>query len=153
MKRHELQAFGALLALTVLSAPAAAIPVTWTFDNVIYSDTSTLDGYFVYDADLNQFTESDFVLICGGICYTAVVILTGATGNAVDFTFEGADLVTQEPVAINFYIGLPGLSNEGGLVTLQCCFSHLVAGNFVTADIVSGSIHGVAAVPIPAAVW
>ncbi len=42
----------AAIGLSIVAAPAQAISVTWTFQNALFSDNTTLNGSFDYDAEI-----------------------------------------------------------------------------------------------------
>lgn len=114
---------GMLIASLVLTLVCAAnvfaIPVTWTLSGVTFDDGGTLSGYFVYDADTNDFSLGT---------------LTAAGGNTGVFgsiTYQGpwTILVAGHPEN-GFYSWAPGfgqylnivptgLTDAGGTVALS----------------------------------
>lgn len=120
--RSRLRILLTVLGLAVFSVTASAIPVRWTLSGVTFSDGGTASGSFIYDADLNQYSNISITTTPGS------VILTGATFQFVDSipfapsatgvlltAQNGGDLTGTRGTAPFF---TPGLTNAAGSVAI-----------------------------------
>jgi hypothetical protein len=144
--------------MLLFSGSAAAIPVTWTFQDVVFDDGGVVTGSFIFDADRlptdnNSYTDISVISTDGSS-------LTGASfadclflcSSSTTVAFETPDRVQRLWIKLD-----EGMTNSGGTISLtQGCLPE-PCGSFedtypTTGDrlIISGVIT---AVPVPAAVW
>ena len=159
--------FPALLALLAATTVTAA-PVRWTLQDVTFEDGGTAVGSFVFDADLEVFSDIAFNTTLGifdvsGQSYSAVHPTLSAAANGGWFVIDGRpDLSFTQALLMAFQ---EDLTNAGGTVALHTQAS-LVFPNFtaelycdfpdcrgrIARHFATGSVVG-AVVPVPAAVW
>lgn len=157
--------------LLLLAGQAAAAPVTWTLDSVTFDGGGTLSGSFVYDADINTYSDISIVSnFWGPSTYTGenqvfsdVLAFPIPDVNAplTDFSDTGMTLAAlhysfgtyQKELTLVFGAAL---TDAGGTVALvptvsnERLFVDVVQGYPESQALVSGVIT---AVPVPAAVW
>ena len=153
------------LALFFTSLSAQAIPILWTLNDVFFDDGGTAVGSFVYDADLNMYSEINVQTTAGtelGASSYADPHPNFGTANQAVFLSApwSSDLTGETDLALYF---LTALTNAGGTAGIQSGFSsfEVICPNadctgFSTSTsrdfIPDGSVTGVpAAVPAPAA--
>ena len=123
MVRHAMLAAALLTAFALCqwSAPAFALPIQWTLENVKFSDGASASGTFVYDADTNAYTDINITTTTAsrpGAVYTFVCAApcTGAMADQnaeLNLTTSPSSDQTGLPGFILFFF--PSLSNSGGL--------------------------------------
>ncbi len=155
-----------LLILVVMVPIASADSVTWTLNNLVFSDGATATGSFVYDASTNTLSDINVVTSSG-------VLFTGATYIASDpgfgpFPFDFA-LVTNS--SLGDYTGTPALelefftdlsettfqnlTNSGGTFVAEvnefvCSNANCSTANDIRGTLAPGSVTGVVNTPEPA---
>lgn len=161
--------------LSLFSAVANAVPVSWTLDGVVFADGSTASGSFTFDADTSTYSSVNIVTTPGTVI---------TSGNTFDTIPPQPNLNCGTPAftcAVNAsagpdYLGDPvirlqfstPLTNAGGTITLvgqtinaicgssALCAPPLGASTLFSAGSVNGvvlpppSVDPAAAVPIPA---
>lgn len=149
---------------------ALAIPVTWTLDGAIFDDGASLSGSFVYDADTNAYSDILIEAQARPNQSTPQDSLFSldwlySSDNSYD-SFSGSDggLAGDHPLEFcgGFWcerdfnlVYISSLTNGGGIIGLDSASGERSAtsGWIEERFLVSGSLIGVAAVPVPAAVW
>jgi hypothetical protein len=139
-----------LATILLLNAVAAnAIPVTWELQDIIFNDGATASGSFIYDADLDAFSNINVVT-------TSSEVIEGSTYTEIGSSFAGpGDVYLGVTYNDNLVFELQeDMSNSGGTISvvIGCGFT---CGSFETEwglyrNVSSGSISSV---PVPAAVW
>ena len=151
--------------------PALAIPVTWTLDGAAFNDGASLNGSFVYDADTNTYSSilieaeaspnqssPQDALFSFDLLYSSANSYDSFSGNNV-----GLEGVNNNLLSCSFtfcerdfnLVYVSSLTNGGGIIGLDSASGERSATSGFTAEryLISGSLVGVAAVPVPAAVW
>jgi hypothetical protein len=159
--RHAL---GVILLFVLGSAQAT--PVTWTVD-AQFEDGAFLTGTFMYDEDLNIYTNSDLVTTTGSIegrTYTLASTTLG-TATVLSLPSDGntppdfSDWADRNIMVLEFN---SALTNEGGVISIVSGSSPfdssfegpMGVGSFPSIPEIRLVASGtVSAVPIPAAVW
>ena len=156
--KHSLLAAGAVFALT---GPAAAIPVTWQLQNAVFENGRTATGSFVFDADLNIYSNIDINTMPSPTNHYGIPdppflpldsnLLIAVTGVLADYTgTPGLVLRWASPLSNaggTVPFSLEGLSSEGTCVSVDCnIISSLPASFFVSGEVVAAP----AAIPEPA---
>jgi hypothetical protein len=143
-----------LIAISLLvSATASAIPVTWTVDATLTGGGS-LFGSFAYDTDVNSYTNILLETGLSGTTYTQGGLWTGASELSDNIHLRGLGSCAMGDLCDIVIVFSEGLTNAGGVVTLNTTFSSGItnldesAYELMTAGTVTAS-----AVPVPAAVW
>ena len=114
----------AIVAVGLLAGPMAAnaIPVTWTLEDVIFNDGSTIAGSFVFDADTNIFSSIGVTSSNGNAYFQVNPVSPGnagflgfLAGPAINltaiFTAELAGLMTNAGGTLDI---IPGFVFSGG---------------------------------------
>lgn len=147
-----------VLASLGLAAPAGAVPVTWTLQDVTFTDGGTATGSFVYDADTNIFsgldiTTSFYAAFGSAVTYSISTALSNSTrfdavlafplfGNP-RFIFDLVSPMTNAGGTINIALGFGDPDLEGICINSDCSAAGSV--RFIT----SGAITSV---PEPATI-
>lgn len=107
---------GVLTGMLLLSAPALAVPVLWSVEDVVFEDGGTASGTFVFDADTSLYSDID-------ITTTAGTDLPGASyGTPLDtldpFLLETffSDISTDVILQLSF---ADALTNAGGTTSAE----------------------------------
>jgi hypothetical protein len=146
---------GALLLAGGWVPTAQSSPITWTLVDVSFTDAGTASGTFVYDADLNTYSDIRITTTSGsafgGATYTA--FRGGSRTSLVTRSSDASDATGLTTLHLLF---LPPLTNIGGLAAIRpspdpsfegTCFSTDCSSFVLHRGILSGSV---AAVPAPA---
>lgn len=144
--------------LLIVSATAHAVPVTWTFQNVVFEDGGTLAGSFTYDADTVSYSDVNVTTTAGSAAPGATYLFQDAffplfgPDNTWFSPVNGGDATGEYSVHLSF---LEDLTNAGGTIALNSSFEGIcTASNCINGDILRYVTSGsVTAVPVPAAVW
>jgi hypothetical protein len=138
--RFSMRAWLALLILTLTGlSNAFAFPVTWTLSGVTFGDGGTASGYFVYDADTNNFSEGS-ISVAGGNTAIFVPVTYGDPWNQLTVNAQNGFYSWGPGFGVYLWIDTAGLSDSGGTVALstqsyECtnCLSvrYVSAGNVV----------------------
>jgi len=157
-----------ILLLAVSSAQA--IPVTWTLDGATFDDGASLIGSFVYDADTNTYSDilieakaRPSISSAQDALYT-YDLLYSSDHSYDSFSGSNGGLAGANTRLIScvFYcyrdfnlVYVSSLTNSGGIIGLDAASGERAATQGWTEErfLVSGSLIGVAAVPVSAAFW
>jgi hypothetical protein len=157
----------AWMALFVLTPTASADSVTWTLNNLTFSDGGTATGSFVYDAVTNTVSNIHVVTSAG-------TVFSGQTYTALDpgfgpFPFDIAllpnaslpDLTGQIGLEIEFFVSqdsdiFTNLTNAGGVVVadineIECANAACSTGIFpdIRGTVNGGTVVGTVSTPEP----
>jgi len=110
---------------------AAAVPVTWTLENVQFDDGGTASGFFVFDADTKTVTNWDLVTQGGGGTGMEYTLANSRFITTANFSFFFA---ASQALSLNFPFS--SATNAGGTVNL---YESLELTSFGTRSIVFGS--------------
>lgn len=102
----------AFVALNCISS-AQAIPITWNLQNATLTGGITASGSFVYDADLNQFSDI-FLTTDLGIEYSTL------RGGRSDFVFFAEERVAADEDGLFVFpiLLLANMTNAGGTIDI-----------------------------------
>lgn len=119
-----------LSLLSLVALPCAAMPLTWSLDNVTFTDGAVATGSFSYDADINSLIDWS-ISVSGGnetifpaFSYTPTTIPdTGIfdTGLGLSFalfvdTFAGGGTLDSRVLVLST---LAPLTDAGGIIALE----------------------------------
>lgn len=147
--------------LAVLLSPMAANadPVHWTLDysNPGANPNMTVAGTFIYDADINVFSDINVagVDVAGNNILDTIYTLTDPAQINTAFSFLFWDSVAADRTGakyINIFTGANSLTNAGGLISLLATDgASIFAGRCNNALCTSRSQYSVSVSPDPAA--
>ncbi|WP_282605550.1 hypothetical protein [Pelagibius sp. Alg239-R121] len=118
------------LWLSLAPAPASAVPLLWTLDNVTFNGGGTATGSFLFDADTASYSNISVTTAGGGSLDAGFDILGGGSAAGANFlnSADGPDFSDSPTLRLVF---LDLLTNAGGVVGLQLNdFSSGAAGCF-----------------------
>jgi len=146
-----------MLISMLMAGSAAALPVAWQLNDVVLSDGQVLTGGFVYDADLNAYSDIS-IFSSGSVNYPANEWDTSPAAGPVISTFSaGVAGIGDSVLTLVFTDG--GLTNAGGTLGMStfggtfgtCANADCSSVQFDSSVVlVSGTVS---AVPVPAAAW
>ena len=117
MRRIVSTVCGLVAAVLLGSAPAQASPVLWTLSDVTFNDGGTAFGSFVYDADLNLFSDI-VVTTTDGSIRTGVSYGIPGVGNASLFdTLDSLPVVVGVTPRLLLSLTSP-MTNLGGTIAI-----------------------------------
>lgn len=152
------------LAITTLflSTNSLADLVTWNLLDITFDDGGTANGSFVYDADLDIFSDISIITTTTG-SYTGSSYEFEAFGRSTSLvatTSAGPDLLGEMGLSLIFE---DPLTNLGGTISINQSISfngegvcgQSDCGGITTNTIryITGGYVTTSAVPVPAAVW
>jgi hypothetical protein len=157
-----------LLSLLTFSLSAAAVPLTWTFQNAIFTEGGVAVGSFVYDAGTDIFSDMN-VTTSGGDTF-AFPGINYAVGSGGSNTITGTTVPVDDDLTNTWAFSillLENMTNAGGTIgfDLPTQGGSGFAGEALCGDAIcsgdswqevrlfaSGSIT-TSPVPVPAAAW
>jgi len=157
MKKNVLKLIAGIAGLVCMST-AHATPVTWTLQDVVFSDSTTASGSFVFDADTSSYLSYDITTSSGNVygfvnpsspgnpTFALTVDAIGDLTGAAILTMEFASTLTNAGGTVDIlpnihFSGGSGFSYEGTCGDATC-------GGFGAARGISSG--QVATVPEPA---
>jgi len=156
----RLMGFALAACLVAAAGSASATPVTWTLQNVTFTDGATASGSFVYDADTDTISNvsittsvgplyagNDYLLSDPGFGPSPTFFVV-VTGTLADYTGTGALALGPATPMTNGGGTIPLFLNSGGEFT--CVDAGCTNGSFVRG-FASGSISA-PSIPEPATV-
>lgn len=159
MRSYFTKTTGLLAFLGCFIAAVEAAPLTWTFQNVVYtSGALTLEGSFDYDAATNTYSNLDLMsagavevapnnpLPSANETYLPVTVQTGNLDGAQLFQFYFEQPLTDAGGIVD--LRLQAISSYGFCAESDCraVFPVLFA---ISGRVVSSNVN----IPIPAAAW
>jgi len=145
--------------------PAAlADGVSWTLNNMVFSDGATASGSFVYDAATNTLSSISITTTAGsafgGATYTAVDPSFTPLPNDIGFVvtlmpdFTGTGALELEFFTSNTFATPTNLTNAGGTIftalnEFQCLNASCTSVNDLRGTVGSGTVTGVVITPEP----
>lgn len=155
---------GVVLVLFGFAPTASADGVTWTLNNMVFSDGATASGSFVYDASTNALSSINVTTTAGsafgGATYTAVDPSFTPLPNDIGFVvtllpdFTGTGALELEFFTSNTFAIPTNLTNAGGTIftalnEFQCLNASCTSVNDLRGTIGSGTVTGVVITPEP----
>ena len=137
---------GVLTGMLLSSAPALAVPVLWSVEDVVFDDGGTASGTFVFDADTGVYSDI-------AITTTAGAVLSGAP--------YGTPLSTLDPFLLSTFFAdigvdvlldvffVDALTNAGGATSAEFVEFDFLQGDARVGTGLVVSIDEVTAVPEP----
>lgn len=115
MRLRLLKILFVVMAFSVISVSASAVPLLWTLNGVNFNDGGTASGTFVYDADTTTYSAINITTTTGGV-------RTGATYACAEFAtalfYSPTCAVNLTGVFIFWLFPSSALTNGGGSISL-----------------------------------
>jgi len=155
---------GVVLALFGFAPTASADGVTWTLNDMVFSDGATASGSFEYDAATNTLSSINVTTTAGsafgGATYTAVDPSFTPLPNDIGFVvtlipdFTGTGALELEFFTSNSFAIPTNLTNAGGTIftalnEFQCLNASCTSVNDLRGTIGSGTVTGAVVAPEP----
>lgn len=162
---HRISIIAAVLwALFGFVPTASADAVTWTLNDMVFSDGATASGSFVYDAATNALGSISVATTAGsafgGATYTAVDPSFTPLPNDIGFVvtlmpdFTGTGALELEFFTSNTFATPTSLTNAGGTIftalnEFECLNTSCTSVNDLRGTTGSGTVMGVVITPEP----
>lgn len=109
---------GFSISLLLCSEFLAATPIRWTFNDVVFNDSTRVTGSYVYNADMNEWSDWNITVESGSLSAFTYTLSNSIT-HWVNRSASGFLLVDHSYRRyINFNF-LDAMTNDGGTIALD----------------------------------